>query len=142
MEDRDLGNNNHNQFIPELFQTCDGLLWLSESEYPWQVIDWEDEHEDELDPQFLLQRYHYHPETRVIVTTLLSFFNPVLTEAAWHGEIEKAETRRYQNLYFLLEQNLSNIKVFLVGEIEVDVYILGKTKNNSIVGLSTKAIET
>lgn len=135
-----IGNNSNNEFIQELSQACDQLLWLSESEYPWQVIDWEANLE--LDSQALLQYYHYHPEIKVSVTTLLDFFKSVITESAWHGKMEKAETRRYQNLYILLKQNLNNIQVFLVGEIEVDIYILGKTNNNCIVGLSTKAIET
>ena len=137
MDDYNTGNN---KLIKKLSLACDGLMWLSEADYPWQVIDWKDE--SKINSPALLQHYNYHPEIKVTTTTLLSFFESATTEEEWHDELEKAETKRYQNLYSLLIENLSNIQVFLVGEVEIDAYILGKTNNNFIVGLSTKIVET
>ena len=137
-----MDNNNidDRKLLAELSQACNGLMWLSESDYPWQVIDWQNE--NEIDRQTLLQHYEYHPQTRVSTKTLNSFFQNATTEQEWHDEIERAEVKRYQNLYRWLENNLKDIQVFLVGEVEVDVYVLGRLSNNRISGLSTKMIQT
>ena len=127
------------ELIEELSQACDGLMWLSESDYPWQVIYWQDE--SHLDSQTLLQKYGYKSDVEILETTLDSFFHNAATEQEWHDEVERFETRRYQNLLGLLKNNLIDTKVFLVGKIEIDAYVLGKF-NDSIVGLSTKIIET
>ena len=137
-----MDNNNidDKKLLAELSQACDGLMWLSESDYPWQVIDWQNE--NEIDRQTLLQHYEYHPQTRVLTKTLNSFFQNATTEQEWHDEIERAEVKRYQSLYSWLKNNLKDIQVFLVGEVEVDVYVLGRLSNNRIIGLSTKMIQT
>ena len=137
-----MDNNNidDKKLLAELSQACDGLMWLSESDYPWQVIDWQNE--NEIDRQTLLQHYEYHPQTRVSTKTLNSFFQNATTEQEWHDEIERAEVKRYQSLYSWLKNNLKDIQVFLVGEVEVDVYVLGRLSNNRIIGLSTKMIQT
>ena len=136
----DDNNIDDKKLLAELSQACDALMWLSESDYPWQVVSWRNE--DKIDCQTLLQHYEYHPETKVSTKTLDSFFQNATTEQEWHDETEKAEVKRYQNLYSWLKNNLRDIQVFLVGEIEIDVYLLGRANQDKVVGLSTKMIQT
>ena len=42
----------------------------------------------------------------------------------------------------VIEENLSDVRVFKVGEVNIDVYIVGRTKQGDWVGLHTKAVET
>ena len=137
-----MNNNNidDEKLLAELSQACDGLVWQSESDYPWQIVDWQNE--NEVNRQILLQHYEYHPQIRVLTKTLDSFFQNAIAEQEWHDEIEQAEVKRYRNLYNWLKNNLKDIQVFLVGEVEVDVYVLGRTDRNKIIGLSTKMIQT
>ncbi|MGD1919042.1 MAG: nuclease A inhibitor family protein [Pleurocapsa sp.] len=137
MEDRNFAEK---KLIEELSAACEGLTWMSESDYPWQIVSWQGE--TKINSEILKGYYKYAPEIKVLTKTLSSFFESVIVEQKWHDEIEKLETLRYQNLYRWFNNNLKDIQVFLVGEIEVDVYILGKSKDNSIIGLSTKVIET
>ena len=128
------------KFIEELEIAVQDLLWISESEYPFQVVylhNW-----DDLSQENLLQHYGYNPNTKVAIKDLTSFFNSVTREQEWHNEEEAAEVRRYQFLVDLLANNLHNIQVYQLGTVEIDVYILGKTPHQAIVGLFTKIIET
>lgn len=147
MEDHNIDNNSFSskracdrQLVKKLATACEGLLWLSESDYPWEVIYWQDV--TNCDRPTLLQRYSYHPETKVVTKTVDSFFAPAIQEQEWHEATEKAETKRYQNLYNLLKENLQDVRVYLVGEVEIDVYVLGKIDDNAVAGLSTKIVET
>lgn len=137
-----MGKNNINnrKLLAELSQACDGLMWMSESDYPWQIVDWQNE--NKIDRQTLRQHYQYHPQTRVLTTTVDSLFQNAIVEQPWHDETERAEVERYQNLFNWLKNNLQDLQVFLIGEVEIDVYVLGRTNQNKILGLSTKMIQT
>ena len=126
------------ELIQELKTATEDLLWFSESEYPLRIFYWR---KSDFSIQALLQRYNYPPQTKVVVKDWQSFFASAIREEDWYDEIEIAETRRYQNLVNLMAQNMKNIRVYLVGEIEIDVYILGETES-AIAGLTTKIIAT
>ncbi len=128
------------QLVQELTTACEGLLWFSEAEYPWQVIYWHDLKSWNLDT--LLEQESIPADTKVEIQDLLTFFNSAITEQEWHNELEKAEVKRYQALINVLNSNSHNIQVYLLGEIEIDVYILGTVNENAIAGLKTKVVAT
>ncbi len=128
------------QLVQELTTACEGLLWFSEAEYPFQVIYWHDLESWNLDT--LLEQENVPADTKVEIQDLLTFFDSAITEQEWHNELEKAEVKRYQALINVLNSNLHNIQVYLLGEIEIDVYILGMVNENAIAGLMTKVVAT
>ena len=130
----------NSQLVQELTTACEGLLWFSEAEYPFQVIYWDDLESWNLDT--LLEQENVPADTKFEIQDLLTFFDSAITEQEWHNELEKAEVKRYQTLINILNSNLHNIQVYLLGEIEIDVYILGRVNENAIAGLKTKVVAT
>ena len=130
---------NDNELIERLKQTSDGLLWHSESDYPFKTVYWENV--DDIKAK-LLQLTDCTPKTTIEVRELNKFFSQATEEKDWYNDEEMAECKRYQDLVNLLKTNLTDIKVYRVGEVEVNCYILGKTESGSIAGLSTIAVET
>ena len=124
----------------QLKEASEGLLWMSESEYPFEVFTWDKA--DTFTPTLVLKRAGYPPDTPVEVVGVDAFFAPATTEEDWHNEDEKAQVKRYQNLVTTLKQNLKDIQVYRVGEVEIDAYIVGKTPAGTVAGLSTKAVQT
>jgi hypothetical protein len=127
------------ELIVVLEKAVEGLLWYSESEYPLQVIAWHDL--DNFDFHTLLQYSNHPADTKIITKEFYSFFATVAEEQEWHNEAEKAETKRYQNLVNLLNNNLQNLQVYLVGEIEIDVYILGEITSQTIDTTTPKSVK-
>jgi hypothetical protein len=115
------------------------LVWLSESDYPFEVIDWQIE---SIDPVMLLQQIDRPEDTLVEVVELEAFFATATQEHDWYDESELETVKRYRYLLEILRTNLQEVAVYRVGEIEIEVYILGKTSSNAIAGLKTKMIET
>lgn len=70
------------------------------------------------------------------------FFKRLTEYQEWFGEEETKTANRFSELKELLEKNLREIKVFKVGRIEVDVYIVGLDKDGFLAGVWTKAVET
>ena len=70
------------------------------------------------------------------------FFAIATQEEDWHDEEERETAKRFQNLVRILKQNLSQLQVYRVGSIEIDVYIIGMTPGGDWAGLSTQVVET
>lgn len=119
-----------------------GLTWLSESDYPWAIVDWPDRSFAELTPTRLLEWTHHSSETPIAQTEIDTFFAPATQTQDWYGEDERATLQRYQALVQLLKTQFQNLQVYQIGEIELYIYILGQTPTGTIGGITTKAIET
>ena len=124
----------------QLERATTDLHWYSEAEYPWQVFYWHDAATFSTDS--LLQVGNYAPETSIVIQELSSFFENATTVETWHNEAEKLEAQRYRQLIELLTCNLCDINVYLLGTIEIDAYVLGRTKHHAIAGLTTKIVAT
>ena len=133
------GSISDRELIQKLKLAIADLLWMSEAEYPFEIVYWQDI--DRLNEATLLQHYDYAPQTKIRTQDIKTFFAAATTEEEWHNEAERTEVKRYQKLASLLSDYLTNVRVYLIGEVEIDVYILGETER-AIAGLRTKAIAT
>ena len=127
------------RLIEELRGATLGLLFMSESDYPFEVFRWE---VAEPMPQFLRGLTGHDPSAPVEERTATDFFRAAASEPAWKGEAQLATARRYQTLLRLLETNLSGLKVFRVGTINMPVYVVGRAASGSWLGVSTRVVET
>jgi Nuclease A inhibitor-like protein len=128
------------ELIEQLELAIKNLLWFSETESSIQVVYWRDA--DNFNQDALLQQYHYPAETKITIQEFHAFFAVATKQETWHNEAEQAEVLKYQNLVNLMTENLTDLKVYLLGEIEIAVYILGQTQNKAIAGLTTSIVAT
>ncbi len=126
--------------IIDLFkQATTDLIWPSESDYPFEIVTWE--RGVELIPSALFN--HLAPPNLAIEQiTLAELFAPVLTVEDWYEADELAQVDRYTNLQHAIESNLTDVRVFRLGEIDIAIYIVGKTPDGDVVGLKTHVVET
>ena len=131
---------NTSEIITKLKNASDGLLWMSESEYPFEVIMWESV--EDLTADKLLQQLGQSPDTPVRVTDIDNFFSNAIAEHDWYDDEQKTEVKKCRHLLEELKANLSDITVYCVEKVEIDVYIVGKTPDGSTAGLKTQVVET
>jgi hypothetical protein len=127
------------EIIDLLTQATTDLLWSSESDYPFELVTWD--RNVEMTPTALFSKLE-QPNVSIESISLTDFFAPVLSVEDWYEEEELAQVDRYKQLLHALESNLSGVQVFRVGEIEIAIYIVGKTPDGDIVGLKTYVVET
>ena len=70
------------------------------------------------------------------------FFKRLTENQEWFGDEEIETANRFSALKEILTKNLSQLKVFKIGTIEVDIYIVGLDAEHFIKGVWTKAVET
>ena len=128
------------ELITQLESASKDLVWSSETEYPLEVFYWYKN--NSFDEHTLLELLNYPAETKVAIREFSSFFNSVTKLQPWHNEAEQLEVKQYRAIANLIAENLTDVRVYLLGEVEIDVYILGQTKHQAIAGLTTKIVAT
>lgn len=118
------------------------LWWTSETDAPFEVIVWPQAFEQGFSVPELLKLTGLETELPIQEIPFEQFFFPALQVQDWYGEEEKADVSRFQLLKALIESHLTEIKVFRMGEIQLDLFILGKTEGNDWIALATQAVET
>jgi hypothetical protein len=113
------------------------LLFPSESDFPLEPFTWESV---TLTPETILTRSQKPADTPIEAIALEEFFEPVTTDEDWHDEENRATAQRFRALQAAIA-TLENVQVFKVGEIEIDVYIVGAI-GSDVVGLKTTVVET
>lgn len=134
---------------------------MSESDYPFEVVLWEPPVSTQsvaavgadaasstpLDsaaivPPIFLANVPAAEAAPVQIVEPNEFFRVAVQVQDWHDEAEQAIAQRYRQLLDLLQTKLADLKVYRIGEIEISIYIIGKTSNGTLAGLKTIAIET
>ncbi|CAN5569923.1 hypothetical protein BH09VER1_BH09VER1_31050 [soil metagenome] len=113
----------------DLTESIADLLYPSESDFPFDLVESDTPGEGVRefverisDPALLIEELSPH-----------TFFDPLL---------ESDDDGRFTTLRNTLEGHLSQFRVFRVGQTEIDIYLLGKTKDGLVGGLHTRSVET
>jgi hypothetical protein len=128
------------EMTEELKRLTDGLLFMSESDYPFEIFYREGN--AELRPQSLRELARQPGDSPVEVTSVDDFFGVAASEPVWKGDGQLAVAKRYQALVRLLTENLEDLKVYRVGSINIAVYIIGRAQTGNWLGISTRVVET
>src|SRR4051812_6831661 len=107
------------EIIDTLKEASTALLFPSESEYPFEVLRWEDAPK-EINKDDLIRFAQRPADTTVETIELDAFFRNVTTEQDWHEEPEKKDVQRFRQLLKLLKTRLSEVNVYRLGEVEID----------------------
>jgi hypothetical protein len=118
------------------------LLFMSEVDYPFEVLAWPGSAHLPISVDTIGLLTETKVEDFTEECTIDFLFRHAVKEFSWRNQQEIAIAKRYQDLMKLLKRNLSELKVFRFGRIELQVYILGRTSDGDILGLSTKQFET
>ncbi|HKO44634.1 MAG TPA: nuclease A inhibitor family protein [Pyrinomonadaceae bacterium] len=110
--------------LEELKKASAGLLVMSESDYPFEIIHWDGS--TEINPEFLRSLTNEPADSRVEETTL----EHVLASGP------------FEHLEQFLRKHLTDLKVYKVGRINIPVYIVGRSPEGNWLGLSTRVVQT
>lgn len=109
-----------------LTRLSEGLLYMSESDYPFVVV--------------------HNPETSHILNDYLPTKIVSLDDFFRHHTDTTHNSQQDAAAFFILqeclEDTLEDVKVYCYGEVQITAYILGKAPSGNYLGLKTTLIET
>ncbi|MCS6807648.1 MAG: nuclease A inhibitor family protein [Bacteroidota bacterium] len=129
-----------NELLEHLRLASEDLLYPSETDAPFVPFAWQAMRDFSIDKLLIATRHDRN--TPVEGTELEDFFAPLTRIHEWFDDSERATAERFQNLVETLRAYLSDIAVYRIGTVDIDIYIIGKTADGYFAGLSTKAVET
>jgi Nuclease A inhibitor-like protein len=127
------------EIIDRLQQATTDLFWSSEADYPFEIVTWQQG--IEMTPTALFGDL-IEQKVSIESISMSDFLAPVLTVEDWYEAAELVQVDRYTNLLQAIDTNLSDVQVFRIGTIEIEIYIVGKTPDGDLIGLKTHVVET
>jgi Nuclease A inhibitor-like protein len=127
--------------VAALKRAAEGLLYMSESDEPFQTFAWEGIG-NSLATEKFLELTRHKPGDKIEEVSFDSFFKNMNEQALAQGEGEKETCEQLRQLEKTIGEHLSGVKVFRIGNVHIDIYIVGKTADGKWVGLKTAAVET
>jgi Nuclease A inhibitor-like protein len=128
------------QILTELARAADGLLYMSETDAPFEPVLWAGD--DELTPEVVRRCCDVDENVPVETQSLDELFRVAVAEPEWKGADQFATACRFQTLVQLLRDNLTDLRVFRLGRINMDVYVVGRAPSGNWLGLRTQIVET
>jgi len=118
--------------LSELADAVKDLDYPSESDSPFEPFVWPARANDSAQSQVAS---HSDPSKKIEEVPIADFFSQL---------DDSEDAPRFQQLHAVLKRLLADPRVFRVGarQVQVDIYILGRTPDNNWAGLHTISIET
>jgi hypothetical protein len=124
--------------VSALKKASKGLLYPSEYDAPFQTVVWKGQ-QGALTKQAIRQLGKHPASAPVEQVSLEDFFGELTAEDSGAGA---ADAEEYRVLLQVVQEQLSGVKVFRVGQTKVTIYIVGRTKDGDLAGLKTTSVET
>ena len=133
-----LPNFKSENLLSEIAKSTSGLVYISETDAP--IEPFFGGQVESVDVNQVVQQMFASGNLETV--NAKQFFVRLTAEKDWFGEREKQTARRFSVLQKLLEANLRDIKVFKIGHIQIEIYVVGLDAHNNLIGIKTKAVET
>jgi Nuclease A inhibitor-like protein len=125
-----------------LEQAADGLLYTSESDYPFEFVFFPGAGDTPPGVDAFAVAAGAAPDAPRQERTLERFFAPHV-ERSDPADAESQRLRpRYEALRELLRTELRGTTVYRIGEVEIQCYVVGGDGHGNLAGLRTVAVET
>lgn len=128
------------KILSEISSACDDLMYISEQDAPITAFV-SDLSEEQAQEETLLH-LPVKDNEKIEEIDFDSFFERLTSEKDWHGEKEKERTRKFRALKKTLKDNLTHLQVLKLGRIRKGIFVVGRDKNNRLMGVRTESVET
>ena len=125
-----------------LERAADGLLYTSESDYPFEYFFTPATVEAPLTIASFREAVSVPADSAVEELSLDAFFARHIEAADPNDPAAQALVPRYERLKSTLERAVHDPRVFRVGRILIRCYVVGTDAAGNVVGLTTFAVET
>lgn len=124
----------------QITEAVAGLAFMSETDA--EVKAFTGQETDSVTLETLLHQLGIVKALKIEEKDFTEFFEPLIKIQDWFGEDERKMTEKFVELKNLLQQNLISKKVFRLGKIDIDVFVVGLDKDNILRGIQTRTVET
>jgi len=133
-------NSKENNLAGQIKKAAEGLYYISETDA--EISLFVGEQTEAMTKETVLSQTKNAADAPVEERGFAELFARMTEIQDWFGDEEKETAQKFVRLKELLESNLRDLKVFKIGKIQLDVYVVGLDAENKLTGIKTKAVET
>jgi hypothetical protein len=126
--------------VEEINKAAEGLYYISETDA--RILPFIGGQTEAVTREEILEQTKSAIDSPVEERDFVEFFARLTEIQDWFGDEEKETAQKFMRLKELLEKSLKELKVFKIGKIQLDVYIVGLNNKGELTGIKTKAVET
>jgi len=126
--------------ISALRAACKGLIYVSETDREFEPV-WFDISANKTSADYL-DKLRNCTDGASEEVPADEFFQRLSRIEDWYTESERRRAKGFADLFALMKSNLSDIRVFRLGRIQVEIFIVGIAKSGRLIGVKTSAVET
>lgn len=124
----------------QINKAVEGLYYISETDA--EIKPFVGTIAEKVDKEEIIKQTDAPIDAAVEEKDFAAFFARLTEIQDWYGDEEKETVQKFVRLKEVLENNIRDLKVFRIGKIELDVYVVGLDAENTFLGIKTKAVET
>lgn len=128
------------KILEKISRTCDKLVYISEQDAP--VTAFLSGRATDETVEHNLQHFTSASDNDLEETDFDVFFKRLIAERDWHGPKETERAKKFRALKSTLEDNLTDLRVFKFGRVRKDIFVVGRDKDNRLLGVRTESVET
>ncbi len=117
-----------------------GLIYISETDA--EIVPFTGDNAPAVSSDEIRRQTGTPADVAIETIDARQFFDRLTQIKDWFGDAEKKRAGRFAELRNELMAKLKDVKVFRVGEIRIDIYIVGIDAGGRLAGVKTKAVET
>jgi hypothetical protein len=129
-----------NELAERIKLASEGLWYMSETDA--EIFPFIGKRAESVTKENLLAQIGEKSDAQVEERDYGEFFARLTKIQDWFGEEEKETAEKYAALGNLLEKNLKDLRVSKVGQIQLDLFVVGLDAQSNLMGIKTKAVET
>ena len=129
-----------NAFAEQIKKAARDLYYISETDA--EISPFVGEKAECVTREAVLKQVCAERDTPIEERDFEEFFARLTAHQDWFGDEEIETAGKFSKLKELLETNLREIKVFKLGKIQIDIYVVGLDSENRLMGIKTEAVET
>lgn len=126
-------------FYSQLEDACKGLIYISETDA--QVTPFISKN-IAVDREAAIKHLTTGSDGSISEVEFSQFFVRLTTVKDWYGERETMRAKKFLDLQKLIEENLSDRKVFRIGDVRITIYAVGFDSEGRLAGVTTNVVET
>lgn len=123
-----------------LAETCRGLFYPSETDAPVEPIFGGEA--KEVSTTTIAGLADSIPSAFIEEVEFEKFFEKLTTEREWYVAEQRKNAKGFAKLQRLLKSEMKSVRVFRIGKIRIDIYVVGIDSEGNLAGVKTFAVET
>ncbi|MDM7922557.1 MAG: nuclease A inhibitor family protein [Pyrinomonadaceae bacterium] len=126
--------------IERIAKACLGLVYISETDSEVEAVS--GGRADSVSEAAFRSSFKFDKDLRIEQADPNEFFERLTRQRDWHTEPDRANAAGFARLEAVMEEELKELRVFRVGNVSIDIYVVGSDHRGRMMGVRMHAVET